>query len=285
MNNQVLADANLKKCLDGQVQVEILVGSDYYFNLINDKPNEIIDNLRLLDSKLDKIAVGRYDSEVKNIGQNLFTVLRTSNNINTVHNNLFLQIDSVKEGEDLLDLCIAYSLKSIGAAESTTDVANEDFLSSFNEKIKYIPSYCQYSVPFLKNSSNSLKVAVDKKPVIRAKLNDLCIKESFIEKMPLGEFSQNVDCHYFTTKAAMLGLENNLFTDCLLIKKPTYVVKGDTMRAVVANTAAVWEPQGMLTPIQIRAKLLINLMWQAKLEWEGVLICDMVKEWEIIVNM
>ena len=32
-------------------------------------------------------------------------------------------------------------------ADSTTDVTNEDILKSFNEKIKYIPSKCQYSVP------------------------------------------------------------------------------------------------------------------------------------------
>ena len=72
-----------------------------------------------------------------------------------------------------------------------------------------------------------------KKNAQKHHINDLCIKESLEEIMPLGDFSQIISCKKLVIKFDMLG-------------KPTLIVN-ETLHS--------------------------KLMWHVKSNWENVLIC------------
>ena len=93
-----LADAELIKAKDGKVSVDILLGSDYYFNVVKDKGMVVYDKLRLLPSKLGLVAVGPYSAEGA-VGSEDLTDHLTILNVSELTDNhdIFKNIDKVQQ--------------------------------------------------------------------------------------------------------------------------------------------------------------------------------------------
>ena len=80
------------------MSVDILLGSDYYFNVIKDKRMVVYDKLRLLPSKLGLVAVGPYSAESA-VGSEDLTDHLTILNVSefTDNHDIFKNIDNVQQ--------------------------------------------------------------------------------------------------------------------------------------------------------------------------------------------
>ena len=79
----------------------------------------------------------------------------------------------------------------------------------------------------------------------------------------------------------VLGIHWNAMTDQLsLISKGTDLTSElTTKREVLQESSRIFDPIGFATPVTIRSKLLIQKLWQMKIEWDEPLETDLNREW------
>ena len=52
-----------------------------------------------------------------------------------------------------------------------------------------------------------------------------------------------------------------------------------TKREILRQSSAIYDPLGLLGPVTIRAKLLIQNLWKDKYDWDDVLPSNLTKSW------
>ena len=52
-----------------------------------------------------------------------------------------------------------------------------------------------------------------------------------------------------------------------------------TKRGVLANTASIFDPLGLLSPAVIAYKIFLQKLWQDKLQWDKLLPAHLQQEW------
>ncbi|XP_037929213.1 uncharacterized protein LOC119663677, partial [Teleopsis dalmanni] len=82
-------------------------------------------------------------------------------------------------------------------------------------------------------------------------------------------------------ETTVLGLHWDPLTDELFYQVSSYDAQHLTKRQVLSDAAKLYDPIGMLAPVIITAKLFIQKLWQAKLEWDDPLPLELLQEWLI----
>jgi len=104
--------------------------------------------------------------------------------------------------------------------------------------------------------------------------NESCIIENLSEK----ESSDECMFNYGTTK--ILGLYWNARNNMLQYKIKEYDENTTTnKRKILAETAAIFDPLGLIGPIIVKAKLMIQNLWRIRLGWDDPLPDNIHNEW------
>ena len=85
----------------------------------------------------------------------------------------------------------------------------------------------------------------------------------------------------------VLGLHWDPTTDLLsLVAKPFLLTNNHlvTKREVLQATSRIFDPLGFISPIVVRAKIFIQILWQHKVGWDEPLTDELVKDWTAIAN-
>ena len=124
-----LAD-NLPASIESN-KIHLLIGNDYYTDIVSLKRIEITDTLHLISSKVGWILTGRLKSE--NSTNNDFTLLSSSRSSISTEKSLLPEDQSVKDMEPNLDEF--WKLETIGIKESITETTDDKILDDFNESV------------------------------------------------------------------------------------------------------------------------------------------------------
>ena len=83
------------------------------------------------------------------------------------------------------------------------------------------------------------------------------------------------------TTVNVLGLQWNTLTDTLSLT-PKHISSSlnlPTKREVLSNSSKIYDPQGLLSPVTIRAKLLMQELWLQNIEWDEPLSQELSEKW------
>ena len=75
-----------------------------------------------------------------------------------------------------------------------------------------------------------------------------------------------------------LGLSWSPINDNFVFKFD-FPINQATKRSIVSETARIFDPLGLLAPLTIRAKIIIQLLWLRKMEWDTNLDLEIMERW------
>uniref|UniRef100_A0A1I7XIX9 Pao retrotransposon peptidase n=1 Tax=Heterorhabditis bacteriophora TaxID=37862 RepID=A0A1I7XIX9_HETBA len=90
--------------------------------------------------------------------------------------------------------------------------------------------------------------------------------------------------HPITENSKILGIKWNTMQDILHFSLPTYNAKVTTKRTVLKFIASLYDPLGLLSPILVLAKRLLQKLWKISSPWDDEVACDLNNEWLKIVS-
>ena len=82
----------------------------------------------------------------------------------------------------------------------------------------------------------------------------------------------------------MLGLNWNAQRDELSIKSVKFSEQVLSKRSLLSQVSSLFDPLGLISPLVIRGKMLIQRAWSEKLGWDDPLPEDYVEEWQELVD-
>jgi hypothetical protein len=144
---------------------------------------------------------------------------------------------------------------------------SEDEAIELREQIQFIMN--KASMNMRKWLSNSKKVMQSIPSENQAKTAQVIIKEQ--------DFDNNVDM------PKTLGICWDPSTDSfnfINVNALTYVLKSETMRSLASRAARLYDPLGLLAPVIISAKILMQECYKAELEWDAPLPEIILVPWE-----
>ena len=90
-----------------------------------------------------------------------------------------------------------------------------------------------------------------------------------------------------TNPTNILGINWNTSTDKLSLA-PKQLIPADTTlvmkREILQDSSKIFDPIGLTAPITIRAKLLLQRLWQMQIHWDEPVEKEVAKEWQAIVT-
>lgn len=98
------------------------------------------------------------------------------------------------------------------------------------------------------------------------------------------EFHNNDNSHYVIssdTGIKTLGVSWNPSLDIFEYNSENISPNSDiiTKRTILSTVAKIFDPLGLLGPLSIRAKIIIQRLWQLNIGWDERLPCDLLHEW------
>ena len=57
-----------------------------------------------------------------------------------------------------------------------------------------------------------------------------------------------------------------------------------TKREIPRDSAQIYDPLGLLAPVTVKAKILVQTLWKRKLDWDKPLDPELTKEWSTIAD-
>jgi len=84
-----------------------------------------------------------------------------------------------------------------------------------------------------------------------------------------------------STTVYILGLCWNSVTDFLQFTTTASQYSGTTKRIILSTIAKIFDPLGLLAPVVITAKILIQELWSIKLGWDDLLPSSVVTRWTL----
>jgi transposase InsO family protein len=83
----------------------------------------------------------------------------------------------------------------------------------------------------------------------------------------------------------VLGMKWDPDRDILLFPVSNIIsTKTVTKREILQNTSRIYDPLGLLSPVTIRAKILLQELWQQKFEWDAPLPENIQEKWRCLVT-
>ena len=89
------------------------------------------------------------------------------------------------------------------------------------------------------------------------------------------------------TETKILGMRWNANSDILTFARQNDVRTDNsqvTKREILRQSSSIYDPLGILSPVTIRAKLLIQKLWKEGYDWDEVLPDNIVQSWREIRN-
>ncbi|GFT85210.1 integrase catalytic domain-containing protein [Trichonephila clavipes] len=106
-------------------------------------------------------------------------------------------------------------------------------------------------------------------------LHKLCAKHEKLSPDP----EQNYNFATLTeTKTLGVSWKPNL--DCFLIKVKVFLDSLYTKRDVLSTIAKIFDPVGLMAPVNSKAKIFLQRLWRSKLEWNDLLPAEEYREWQ-----
>jgi len=89
-----------------------------------------------------------------------------------------------------------------------------------------------------------------------------------------------------TVPANILGIHWNTDTDNVSIipKATSFTNANIAKREVLQDSSKVFDPLGLIVPVTIRSKLLMQTLWQKHLKWDEPLEPELSQQWQSIVS-
>ncbi|XP_077990939.1 uncharacterized protein LOC144445271 [Glandiceps talaboti] len=84
------------------------------------------------------------------------------------------------------------------------------------------------------------------------------------------------------TTANLVGMKWNTVTDELGFKRNGDISELFTKREIVKRVASLYDPLGYLSPVHVKAKMLIQEIWKLNIDWDEYLPQDIVTKWREI---
>jgi len=87
--------------------------------------------------------------------------------------------------------------------------------------------------------------------------------------------------------ANILGLQWNITTDHLSLMPKVNITMDQPMitkREVLKDTSKLFDPLGMASPVTVRAKLFMQMLWQLHVDWDEPLDANLQAEWTTIIS-
>ncbi|MDD9341209.1 MAG: A17 family peptidase, partial [Providencia heimbachae] len=81
-----------------------------------------------------------------------------------------------------------------------------------------------------------------------------------------------------------LGLLWNPFRDTFQFSAPNSLQSPYTKRSILSSIAKIFDPLGLLAPVVLKAKLIIQELWKNKLDWDDTLPLDIQNRWKSFLN-
>ncbi|XP_055610425.1 uncharacterized protein LOC129757284 isoform X1 [Uranotaenia lowii] len=81
------------------------------------------------------------------------------------------------------------------------------------------------------------------------------------------------------TSTKILGLQWNTFKDLLSITNEIDIEAGTTKRNILAEVQKIFDPLGVISPVVVQGKILMQNIWSHKLQWDEKLPNDIISEW------
>ena len=213
-NNSNLAKQQIGN--EGQIEINVLIGSDFYNDIIKNEKSTLVEKMRLMPSKLGLIPFGPYqisDNE-GTLSNNLCTVLKVGSQTEILLKENLKKEFHDKEVDTELALAKLFAMNKMGENDSEFDKTEQEILEYFESNARYIPETRQYSVPLIfknwppvnlptnKNLAlkrfDNLKKQIESKAEMAKNVNILCHEErdmGFIEPVPNNEKYVKT-CHY-----------------------------------------------------------------------------------------
>ena len=95
--------------------------------------------------------------------------------------------------------------------------------------------------------------------------------------------SENV--HDSDISAKVLGMRWNPESDTLKFPRHSLIIPEDiTKRLILQESSKIFDPLGLLSPVSVRAKLLMQDLWKGKYTWDSNLPDVITQQWESIAN-
>ncbi|GFX33338.1 integrase catalytic domain-containing protein [Trichonephila clavipes] len=95
----------------------------------------------------------------------------------------------------------------------------------------------------------------------------------YVVSMPLKEEPSCLE-----TKTLGVLWKPNL--DCFLIKVKVSLDSSYTKRDVLSTIAKIFDPVGLMAPVNSKAKIFLQRLWRCKLEWNDLLPAEEYREWQ-----
>ena len=82
----------------------------------------------------------------------------------------------------------------------------------------------------------------------------------------------------------VLGYTWNIKSDSILLKQNSTLLGSEslTKRAILKELASVFDPCGLLSPVLLRGKILLQVLWSKHLDWDDNIDSEDLKLWKLI---
>src|SRR5678816_4381693 len=86
------------------------------------------------------------------------------------------------------------------------------------------------------------------------------------------------------TTIKVLGMEWDTNEDTISYPLKVVASEAATKRAILRNLASIFDPLGILSPVAVRGKILLQKLWKEKLSWDKPISVEHRKEWVSIAD-
>ncbi|XP_058817754.1 uncharacterized protein LOC131681065 [Topomyia yanbarensis] len=105
---------------------------------------------------------------------------------------------------------------------------------------------------------------------------------ALLESLPREDHKELVSLSEYGANEVIktLGLMWNPDSDELMfVSKPTTNVRQPTKRQILQLVSQMFDPLGLVAPVVVIGKMLMQLVWKEKLDWDEPIVGDLVKGW------
>ncbi|KAL0879304.1 hypothetical protein ABMA27_003083 [Loxostege sticticalis] len=93
------------------------------------------------------------------------------------------------------------------------------------------------------------------------------------------QYFDEIDLQKNNVHMKTLGINYDIKADCLLLAAPKNDTIPNTKRSVLSFISKFYDPLGLAGPIVVKAKVIMQKLWQARMDWDSVLHDELQALW------